>query len=653
MLRFGDTWRGAVNTLLKCEQCRKKLVEQLEAKEKSAAEIKCECESQIWGPARQLKESLGTGWPVGTTFQEWGIIGLLWPVFESYSDSYEFQMDSIYYDVKVNPLQHLKAFVQLNAILAQENMRFVQALPLRRSWVYAHVPLTTAILVRCIFGETYSPLRGGKKTIQSHINKYWGCAVDLQQEMFRSQKGHQFLGFAMTDGVSISAVRETKEEPAKTSTKRAHEEPQQHEQPVAQQARLSYQPQSYQPMPPLYQPQSYQLLSYQPPSYQLLSYQPQLYQPQPYQLLSYQPMPPSYQPLSYQPAQQQQPPPQQPPQQTQPVQRQRQQKADCEYIHDLSQAQLQSTAGRCVLVDPGRRDLLYMMHEESSVTSKNVYRYTRSQQRKETRVKKYRKILENEKTADVAAAERKLSAGSYIKPDLKLFEEYLVARADVAERLTRFYNRTMCNQRVGATMPEVPLHRKLRLSAYINRKRADQLLVNRLRKRFSQDAVFILGNWSASMTRFHEPIRGKGWRTLLKRAGFDVYLIDEYLTSKTCPNCEERISTFLNVPNPRPFRRTSRPIVKCHGLLGCTSQTCMEFFDTYEGGYLGQKKDESEGEKKGNVKRKLWNRDLAAVLNFRRILFSLRETGTVPLRFQRKTKTCKTTAPAAPAPHPN
>ncbi|KAJ2474192.1 hypothetical protein IWW56_005875, partial [Coemansia sp. RSA 2131] len=221
--------------------------------------------------------------------------------------------------------------------------------------------------------------------------------------MFRSQKGHQFLGFAMTDGVSISAVHETKEEPTETSAKRAREEPQQHEQPAAQRARLSY---------------------------QLQSYQPQLYQP-----LSYQPMPPSYQPLSYQPAQQ-------PPQQTQPIQRQRQQQADCAYISELSQAQLQSTTGRCVLVDSSRRDLLYMLHEKSTVDDKNVYRYTRSQQRKETRIKKYRKILENEKTADVAALERTLSAGSYIKPDLELFEGYLAARADVAVELTRFYNRT-------------------------------------------------------------------------------------------------------------------------------------------------------------------------------------------------------------------
>ncbi|KAJ2176819.1 hypothetical protein EV181_006732, partial [Coemansia sp. RSA 532] len=158
------------------------------------------------------------------------------------------------------------------------------------------------------------------------------------------------------------------------------------------------------------------------------------------------------------------------------------------------------------------------------------------QQRKETCITKYRKILQNEKKADVkdiTVLEHTLSAGSCIKPNLKLFEEYLAAQAEVAADLTWHYNETMCNQQDGTTTPKVPLHCKLRLSAFINQQQANQLLINRLKKRFSQDAVFILGNWSASMTRFHEPIRGKGWRTLLKRGGFDVYLIDEYLTSKT------------------------------------------------------------------------------------------------------------------------
>ncbi|KAJ2120707.1 hypothetical protein IW147_004846 [Coemansia sp. RSA 720] len=179
---------------------------------------------------------------------------------------------------------------------------------------------------------------------------------------------------------------------------------------------------------------------------------------------------------------------------------------------------------------------------DSSIAEKKVYRYTKCQQRVETKQTKYRKILQQVKTAEVVAAERTLSAGSCIKPDLDLYKVYLRARALVAVELTIFYNHTMSRQRDGATTHEVPIHRKLRLSGYIKRQQADQRLVKRLRAKFKPkesdpEPVFIMGNWSAPMTRFHEPIQGKGWRTLLKRSGFDVYLIDEYLTSKTCPNC--------------------------------------------------------------------------------------------------------------------
>ncbi|KAJ2652619.1 hypothetical protein IW137_000227, partial [Coemansia sp. RSA 1287] len=162
---------------------------------------------------------------------------------------------------------------------------------------------------------------------------------------------------------------------------------------------LSYQP-SYQP--------SYQLSyqsSYQPsfqPSFQLtlqLSFQPTYqssyqplyqssYQPVvlPQLLPSFQQAPPSVQleqqpwmqvvqqallqypqaPLSFQqpPTQQAQPP-------AKNTKKRRpakpQQKADCQYIDELSQAQLQSTAGRCVLIDPGQQDLLFAMHEDSSI----------------------------------------------------------------------------------------------------------------------------------------------------------------------------------------------------------------------------------------------------------------------------------------------
>ncbi|KAJ2498454.1 hypothetical protein GGH96_004299 [Coemansia sp. RSA 1972] len=184
-----------------------------------------------------------------------------------------------------------------------------------------------------------------------------------------------------------------------------------------------------------------------------------------------------------------------------PSQQQQQKQADCAYISELLQATLQGMAGWCVLVNLGCRDLLYMLHEKSTIEKKDVYRYTRNQQHRKTKQARYCKILQDEKKTDVAditVLECKLKADSFIKPDIKLFEVYLTAQ---------------------------------------------------LQERFSKDAVFILSNWGVPMAKFHEPIRGKGWWILLKCAGFDMYLIDEYLTSKTCPICEERISTFYNVKN--------------------------------------------------------------------------------------------------------
>ncbi|KAJ2495597.1 hypothetical protein GGH96_006336, partial [Coemansia sp. RSA 1972] len=81
-------------------------------------------------------------------------------------------------------------------------------------------------------------------------------------------------------------------------------------------------------------------------------------------------MPPPYQPQPYQ-LQEYQPLPQQPPVPVQQQQQQKQKQVDCAYISELSQEQLQSTAGRCVLVNLGRQDLLFMLHEKSTVDNKN------------------------------------------------------------------------------------------------------------------------------------------------------------------------------------------------------------------------------------------------------------------------------------------
>ncbi|KAJ2803502.1 hypothetical protein H4R20_002867, partial [Coemansia guatemalensis] len=164
-----------------------------------------------------------------------------------------------------------------------------------------------------------------------------------------------------------------------------------------------------------------------------------------------------------------------------------------------------------------------------------------------------------------------------------------------------------------------PLHQKLRLAAYWNNRQADDRLARNLHEKFGKDAVLVIGNWSANMARYHEPIRGKGWRDMLKRHGFTVYLLDEYRTSSICPVCESSLENFQWVCNPRPYQCNKSPSVKCHGLLRCQNENCLKSVAKYE----------------ETTRLRKWNRDTAAVLNFRHILHGLRENGCVPERFQR------------------
>jgi hypothetical protein len=86
-------------------------------------------------------------------------------------------------------------------------------------------------------------------------------------------------------------------------------------------------------------------------------------------------------------------------------------------------------------------------------------------------------------------------------------------------------------------------------------------MVAKLKSKFGNDAVFVIGNYPAPNTRYREPVRGVGFRRLLKKHGFLVYLIDEFRTSQCCSSCEHRSPT-------RPYQRQNSPKVICHGLLG-------------------------------------------------------------------------------------
>lgn len=66
--------------------------------------------------------------------------------------------------------------------------------------------------------------------------------------------------------------------------------------------------------------------------------------------------------------------------------------------------------------------------------------------------------------------------------------------------------------------------------------------------------------------KYKEPIKGKGMRTLFRKNGYDVYLVDEFRTSCKCSSCEGDCEKFMNRKSPRPYRDSYNLV---HGLLRC------------------------------------------------------------------------------------
>ncbi|KAI9332762.1 hypothetical protein BD770DRAFT_422951 [Pilaira anomala] len=277
------------------------------------------------------------------------------------------------------------------------------------------------------------------------------------------------------------------------------------------------------------------------------------------------------------------------------------------YIEQIPNEELRSTDGKCVFIDPGRRDLIYCMHEDSTVNNTKIYRYTRNQKAKETKSTKFRKLRQQLKPKDIQDCEDKLSKCSPLTVKKEAFVEYLKIRAEVTSKM-QGYNSNEDVEKNKRKKDLIPF-RKMKLSAHINKIQSTKRLSKNIRKKFGKDCILILGNWSASRTRLHGPIKGNGLRNSLRKEGFKVYLLDEFKTSSICSSCENKLATFKECINPRPYRRSANP----------KKQALTE-------------KDQE------NIKYRLWNRDLAAVLNFRKILISLRTTSQKPAIFLRRQK---------------
>ncbi|KAJ1666908.1 hypothetical protein EV178_001822 [Coemansia sp. RSA 1646] len=498
LTKFGQYLRRAVNILLKTRERKRDLEEAMAGR--TADEIKEAYEDQIWKPGRELKEAIkhrNTVLPVITVGDK-NTRDMLESVLTAYDNDYEFEEEGIYYDIKVHPKKHFKAFCYLAVLLETNNYRSFQCFPLRKSFVPMHIEIDTT------------------------------TATAKEKSSWKAKKRNTEVNAAIeTNGIGLAAPVES------TATDSLPED----------------------------QPKK----------------------------------------------------PRKPRKRGKPGEKK---SGEFTYIHEFSPEQLVNMKNP-IFMDPGRQDIVFCMTDESTTEEKAIFRYTRSQKAKETWTTRYRKLREKVKNKhpdsnEIKAAEARLAAFSCISIFPGKYEQYVRMRAAVWPVLSKFYTNTITTSKNGNN-PQ-PIHRKLRQSAHIKQQQADEQLAKSIRVTcYDEKPTVILGNWSAPMARYHEPIRGK--------KGCQVYLIDEFRTSKTCPNClSGTLKKFLKVLNPRPYQRKKMEEVLCHGLLKCTNELCMGPVEV--DGVL-------------TPRSRMYNRDLAAVLNFRHIFHGLRDHGETPERFRR------------------
>jgi hypothetical protein len=245
------------------------------------------------------------------------------------------------------------------------------------------------------------------------------------------------------------------------------------------------------------------------------------------------------------------------------------------YIHEIDEITRQEIANKTLVgIDPGCADLLRAVNCDEN----KKWRYTQNQVRRETNRPFNRKQLKMERRyylvngASIEQLESQFGDGFNRKVmTFNSFFTYCLSHNQLIARVKPFYNQHK--------------HRKRRFQSYRKRQKSEARMLVSFKEKFGNpdETIVCIGDWCETEghhRRFVEPVKGKGFRKLFKKAGYQLFLVDEFRTSKMCSKCEDegaKCEKFRWVKNPKPRSRVEYPITLCHGLLRCT--TCNTLWD--------------------------------------------------------------------------
>ena len=209
------------------------------------------------------------------------------------------------------------------------------------------------------------------------------------------------------------------------------------------------------------------------------------------------------------------------------------------YIDDVEKVDLE---GKHIFIDPGKRSLFTMMDDDGK-----FYSYTNKQRVNETKRLKYQNILKKYRDElEITSKENELSSYNSKSCIINNYREFITKKINTNEVLYKLYQNNK--------------FRQYRWYAFINKKRTEDNMLNKIEKTYTKDSIIIIGDWSIGkqMKNFISTPNLSLKRKLQER--FKVYDIDEYRTS--CLNFKtEELSKNLYLPDKTNKER------KMHSIL--------------------------------------------------------------------------------------
>ena len=200
-----------------------------------------------------------------------------------------------------------------------------------------------------------------------------------------------------------------------------------------------------------------------------------------------------------------------------------------------------------VCIDPNKRDLMYCgTYKNNEFVN---FRYTQLQRQNETQSKNHRKI--RQELEKIKVKKKKINGKNvrWNKKDEKALKEYELEKCKYSMKIIntkKMKENINRNEKINNQIRknyEEKIYRKLEWNGFINREKSESKMIKNFEEKMGkkEDTIVIVGDYSMKAKHMNGtiPAISKRILTIFKKHKYEVYVTDEYRTSKTCNECGE------------------------------------------------------------------------------------------------------------------